>query len=459
MTGLLGVAVALAVVAWIGLAAGRRRASAPVVDPDVPAQAGRPELAWVVRANRALGLWVRGPGQEQEEVTTPALGETARSTIAARLAGLGGGSARSGVERLDEGPLAYVATDDIQAAILLPPEAPTDRALEDLGRLVAMIRTGTALRLSDADPGRVESVGSVAIRLALDLESLLDAEVAVAVQQPRGVKVLGVSLRADTQLNRQVALPGSAVDLACRGEVTRPALAYEPMGVPSSDRRHRERKAYVVPVTGPSGVHAAAVIWTPNGAEPGGPQAAELARRVERAGHLFERAFRERGLVDQAVRDPLTGLVNRRGLEAAMRDVSAESGCLICLDLDHFKSLNDELGHPAGDAALGFVARVVRDTVRDQDTAARIGGEEFAVWLPGTGLAEAAKVAERIRTRLAGRAWGWQGRPWPITGSLGVAGWPESSRNRDNLVALVDRALYRAKETGRNRVEVWGESA
>jgi diguanylate cyclase (GGDEF)-like protein len=97
---------------------------------------------------------------------------------------------------------------------------------------------------------------------------------------------------------------------------------------------------------------------------------------------------------------------------------------------------------------------VIQDTIRDRDTAARIGGEEFAVWLPATKLEEATKVAERLRTRLAGRAWGWRGQPWPITASFGVAAWPESTGSRDNLIPLADQALYEAKDRGRNRVEV-----
>jgi two-component system chemotaxis response regulator CheY len=93
--------------------------------------------------------------------------------------------------------------------------------------------------------------------------------------------------------------------------------------------------------------------------------------------------------------------------------------------------------------------------VRDRDHAGRVGGEEFAIWLPDTPLEEATKVAERLRSRIAGRAWGWQGRPWPITASFGVSGWPESTRSKDNLLTLADRALYRAKDEGRNRVVVW----
>jgi diguanylate cyclase (GGDEF)-like protein len=87
------------------------------------------------------------------------------------------------------------------------------------------------------------------------------------------------------------------------------------------------------------------------------------------------------------------------------------------------------------------------------DTAARVGGEEFLLWLPGTSLEEGMRVAERIRVRLATTAWDWQGRAWPLSASFGVAGWPETTRSRENLAAQADAALYAAKRAGRDRVE------
>jgi diguanylate cyclase (GGDEF)-like protein len=84
----------------------------------------------------------------------------------------------------------------------------------------------------------------------------------------------------------------------------------------------------------------------------------------------------------------------------AMSIVDIERGTLVCFDLDRFKSLNDTLGHPAGDAALQTIAGILEDLVRENDTAARVGGEEFAVWLPKTTLEEGLAVAERIRSRI-----------------------------------------------------------
>jgi diguanylate cyclase (GGDEF)-like protein len=155
--------------------------------------------------------------------------------------------------------------------------------------------------------------------------------------------------------------------------------------------------------------------------------------------------------------DPLTSLPNRRGLDERMRrhDVRADlqKGALIYADLDHFKQLNDTLGHPAGDAALIHFARILKDQIRSADTAARTGGEEFAIWLPDASLDLGMRIAERIRIKLGTTPWNWQGRPWPLSASFGVAACPETSRSLENLPAQADAALYVAKRGGRNRVE------
>lgn len=418
-----------------------------------------PDLAWIARANAALGAWLRYNERGLPTATTlqPGLSSQVIATVESRIPGLRTPRAagRTGVERLEEGNLVFVATDDLQVALLLPPGVPHTRAISDLEHLVASLRTRSAFEAAvSRSPSAGETVESISIRLALEVERLFDAEAAVVVGRARGAQVVGTALRADPHLHRVTASPGSPVDLVVRGELTQAVSAYEPLGILPWDRRHRERRAYVMPIAGAGGPLGALVVWSSGGAEPTGPARAELEKAIHRTGLLLEDAVHRLELTEQATRDPLTGLANRRGLENAMAMVKVESGTVICLDLDHFKTLNDSLGHPAGDAALGFVSRVIQDTIRDRDTAARIGGEEFAVWLPATKLEEATKVAERLRTRLAGRAWGWRGQPWPITASFGVAAWPESTGSRDNLIPLADQALYEAKDRGRNRVEV-----
>ena len=456
-TGIL-VLIALALGLGIGWLWSRRRpAAAPPPPPaDIPGPLDLPEMGWVLRANRAHGVWLRRADRGGViEVTEPGLDSQVSRTITDRLPGLTAGTeGRSGVERLEAGNFVFVAADDLQAGILVPPRIPTGPVLRDLEGLVGAVRAKAIFEVgATRTPTVRETVSSIAVRFALQVEAWLDAEVAVAVRRPRGAQVMGCARRADPHLHRVTAPPGSPVDLCIRGEVEAPVLAYEPLGVLPWDRRHRERKAWVAPIKGPSGPLGALVVWTVSGAEPAGPNRAEVDKGLHRTGLLLEDAIQRLELVEEAARDPLTGLVNRRGLENAMGAIEVERGALVAVDLDHFKSLNDALGHPAGDAALGFISRILQETVRDRDTAARIGGEEFAIWLPGVALEEAERVAERIRTRIAGRAWGWQGRPWPITASLGVAAWPESTNSRDNLLGLADQAMYRAKQGGRNRVE------
>ena len=119
------------------------------------------------------------------------------------------------------------------------------------------------------------------------------------------------------------------------------------------------------------------------------------------------------------------------------------------LDIDHFKRVNDTHGHDAGDAALRFLADVLRDELRGVDTAARYGGEEFAVILPQANLDGALIVAERLRTRIETTEIPGIGH---ITASLGIATFPLHANSRNQLVSTADRALYDAKHEGRNRV-------
>jgi len=161
---------------------------------------------------------------------------------------------------------------------------------------------------------------------------------------------------------------------------------------------------------------------------------------------------------DKALHDPLTGLLNRRAFadnlahEIARRERQGGTLGLLMLDLDHFKKLNDTHGHPAGDAALKRSAELLERYLRRGDLAARYGGEEFVVMLPGADAEVALTIAERIRSALEHAQIEFGGAKIRVTASLGLAVWPEHGRGPLELLGAADRALYTAKDAGRNRV-------
>lgn len=166
-----------------------------------------------------------------------------------------------------------------------------------------------------------------------------------------------------------------------------------------------------------------------------------------------------------ALNDALTGLRNRRWLDQTLPRIvqrhlhAGEPLCIAAMDVDHFKSVNDRFGHPAGDAALAQVGLLVRGNLRPSDFAARTGGEEFVLVFPQTALPGAIHAAERLREAIASAPFGHDGRALPrITASLGLAAL-ERSPDPVELLARADAALYRAKHAGRNRTEwIAGES-
>jgi diguanylate cyclase (GGDEF)-like protein len=125
---------------------------------------------------------------------------------------------------------------------------------------------------------------------------------------------------------------------------------------------------------------------------------------------------------------------------------------LLLLDLDNFKQINDQRGHPVGDQVLANVGAVLRSVLRARDFAGRNGGEEFAVLLPDTEIPAALEIAERIRAAVAGIS--LPGSDVSVTTSVGVVGFPDHATTLDRLEWLADAALYLAKRQGRNRVEL-----
>jgi diguanylate cyclase (GGDEF)-like protein len=179
---------------------------------------------------------------------------------------------------------------------------------------------------------------------------------------------------------------------------------------------------------------------------------------------VWSRHERMQELAMQASQDPLTGLKNRRRFEEELRAELARShrygvaGALLMLDLDHFKQVNDTLGHPAGDRVLAEIAAVLRGRARETDVLARIGGDEFAIVLPRCELAEAEEVGVEITVAIRQRMSAEPEVP-PITASVGIAPFGAGERlSFETVLGRADAAMYAAKGSGRDRVKTFDET-
>lgn len=181
--------------------------------------------------------------------------------------------------------------------------------------------------------------------------------------------------------------------------------------------------------------------------------------------HIYERSRleNERRLLELASTDVLTGLANRMKLgevfqrerSHALRDNGPLS--LIILDLDHFKRVNDQFGHAGGDRALCHLAELLPQQLRDTDLMCRLGGEEFAILMPGADLAQAAERANDLRALLAAHPLRMGDSHKVMTFSAGVASLGEDGQDLDSLLQIADRRMYEAKGGGRNQVVAAGQ--
>jgi two-component system cell cycle response regulator len=171
----------------------------------------------------------------------------------------------------------------------------------------------------------------------------------------------------------------------------------------------------------------------------------------------------QRRLCEGAFHEPLTGLYNRRhfmdrlGAEMAAAQRHERALSLLLIDIDHFKAVNDKFGHLAGDEALKMIAHVLKGSARKEDILARLGGEEFVVLSRETALPGGRALAERIRKAVERSRYAWEGQDIKLTVSIGVTvsiGLTEfkPGRNDRELLAAADKALYQAKQAGRNCV-------
>ena len=162
-------------------------------------------------------------------------------------------------------------------------------------------------------------------------------------------------------------------------------------------------------------------------------------------------------LEEVSIRDALTGLYNRRHAEATLAqevERTARTGqplAVLLFDVDHFKLVNDTHGHPAGDAVLKTLADALRDEVREVDVVARFGGEEFLLLMPDTGVEAATRVVQRLRQRIHDLRAEAGGVVIPFTASGGLTISDGGGRDPESLVQAVDKALYQAKTSGRDR--------
>ncbi|MFP3852793.1 MAG: diguanylate cyclase [Anaerolineales bacterium] len=175
-----------------------------------------------------------------------------------------------------------------------------------------------------------------------------------------------------------------------------------------------------------------------------------LKRALDHRSLILSNRRMKAELEQMAVTDPLTGLYNRRKLEQVLEDELARVKrykrrlSTIMIDVDNLKELNDELGHPAGDEVLRHMAELIRSSVRTSDVPVRVGGDEFIVILPETGIEQALKIAERLVDEAQSQA--SPGKP--LFFSIGIVEWGPALQTVDQLLAEADRALYEAKEAG-----------
>ena len=427
------------------------------------------------RAHDAMGAWAVGLDEQEVEAygdpkPAPAIRERGGAIV--QLASVDG---RSHVAREDEG--TYVAVGDFPyGAGLLLAERDADPEVaqsvtEELRRIVAAMRlselevpegqfqlVAKQLAMIAAGAQTLEGVAKAGAELA---QQLAQRGTAVVILDPttQAAQVLAVSTAADRRLagiTLSAEAPAHRAIQTGLPVVTQSSEDIFGPGVP--ERRRQERAGQAYPLMDGHFAIGALVLLGP-AILPESPLAEQVGQLVSELGPRLAAARAVHEAEQRAVVDPLTGLRNRREFERQIESFKSkqqagptEPVTLVYADLDRFKALNDGLGHAAGDAALRHFASVLSKQIRDRDLVARIGGEEFAVWLPGTPLSEGMEVAERIRRAVETESWHWNGSRYPLTVSCGVAGYPESVGDVNNLRATADAALYRAKQEGRNRV-------
>ena len=188
----------------------------------------------------------------------------------------------------------------------------------------------------------------------------------------------------------------------------------------------------------------------------------EIATDITDKKHVEEELMAAKKYAEELSRhDELTGLKNRRAFFEQGKQILEQSKrfrhpiSMIMMDIDHFKSINDNHGHSVGDMVLRAVAKPLQRMVREIDIVARMGGEEFTFMLPETGLEEATSLAERLRSEIEALAVENNGHQIRITASFGVVTCKDGDKDIEALLTEADDALYLAKKNGRNQIRIW----
>lgn len=305
--------------------------------------------------------------------------------------------------------------------------------------------------------GSTESLESVAFSVCEAARQATGRKTAIVLRDGTGrfAEIVSVSHGTDRRLLGSRVTPESAAGRAFLGDVPIVGLdGRELFGQLRADRRRHDESGTALPLHDHQRQVIGSLVVFGRWDDVDSEARARLMEALASGGPRLAAAAAVRAAELKAMTDDLTGLWNRRALDAAIRVSDHDPCALALLDLDRFKDLNDTYGHTAGDAALRHVAAVLRRVLRGDDMAARVGGEEFALWLPNTERARAMEVAERVRSAVAASSLQWAGAEVQITCSVGVATKPDIVQQAANLYAAADAALYAAKEAGRNRVQL-----
>lgn len=380
------------------------------------------------------------------------------------------------LRRLDED--GYIATFGFDPGRDLPDELAFEEAAVYLRGVLSLHDVGSTLsstrRRLDAllagirqMPGELE-LGSLASDLCLTAMSITGGTGAVigSAEGTAGEILACAGHDGGPRQGDRFSAPESELGLALAAgaPIVRTAadwaLSRTSVAGPAERWHHRPRALAALPLRGATGAVGVLGVWTSRERALDEEGLQLLGALSPYAALHLEHARSFRNLRETAARDPLTQLRNRRGFEEVFAVEASRFGryqrpiSLMVLDLDHFKRVNDQYGHEAGDEVLRRVAALLGTCIRDVDTAARMGGEEFVVLLPETSLAAAQEVAERVRSAVSAQPVPWRGTPIPVRVSIGISSCPERVAEPGELFGSADAALYRAKEGGRDRVVV-----